>query len=76
MDGFDIESRQGININKLDKGCLIFNTEKESGYVISIVDNTNKGNEAQYWKDEFLGVRPIANEFHQTNQFLGIAKIL
>lgn len=29
-EGFDIESRQGININKLDKGCLIFNAEKEN----------------------------------------------
>ncbi|MCD4746187.1 MAG: nucleoid-associated protein [Bacteroidales bacterium] len=71
---FEIESRKGININKLDKGCLIFNTAKENGYVISIVDNTNKGNEAQYWKDDFLSVIIINNEYHQTNQFLGIAK--
>jgi len=73
-DGFNIESRQGININNLDKGCLIFNTEKENGYVISIVDNTNKGAEAQYWKDNFLNVSVINNSFHQTNQFLGITK--
>ncbi len=73
-DGFNIEGRQGININKLDKGCLIFNTEKQNGYVLSIVDNTNKGNEAKYWKDDFLNVLPIKNDFHQTSQFLGIAK--
>jgi len=74
QDGFDMESRQGINIHKLDKGCLIFNTEKEKGYVVSIVDNVNKGNEAQYWKDDFLNIQPIKNEYHQTNQFLGITK--
>jgi hypothetical protein len=73
-DGFDIESKHGININKLDKGCLIFNTEKENGYVLSIVDNTNRGNEAQYWKDDFLSVKTLDNEFHQTNQFLDITK--
>lgn len=73
-DGFDLESRQGININKLDKGCLIFNIERSNGYVLSIIDNTNKGNEAQYWKDNFLNVQPKRNEYHQTNQFLGIAK--
>ncbi len=73
-DGFEIETRQGININKLDKGCLIFNSKKENGYIISIVDNTNKGNEAQYWKDDFLRIQPLKNEYHQTNQFLGIAK--
>lgn len=74
IDGFDIESKQGININKLDKGCLIFNTEKENGFVLSIIDNTNKGNEAQYWKDNFLSVLVLNNEFHQTNQFLSITK--
>ena len=73
-DGFDIEKREGININKLDKGCLIFNIEKEKGYVLTIVDNTNKGYEAQYWKDDFLNVLIINNEFQQTNEFLGIAK--
>ncbi|MEI6310778.1 MAG: nucleoid-associated protein [Bacteroidota bacterium] len=73
-DDFEIESRQGININKLDKGCLIFNTSSEAGYVLSIIDNTNKGNEAQYWKDQFLSVQIQNNEYHQTNQFLGIAK--
>lgn len=73
-DGFEMESRQGINLNKLDKGCLIFNTEREKGYVLSIVDSTNKGNDAQYWKDDFLSIRVLNNEYHQTNQFLGIAK--
>ena len=54
VDGFDIESEKGININKLDKGCLIFNTERENGYVVAVVDNSSKGAEAQYWMDDFL----------------------
>lgn len=73
-DGFDIESRRGININKLDKGCLVFNIEKDKGFNISIIDNTNKRNEAQYWKENFLSITTLNNEFHQTNQFLGITK--
>ncbi|PRZ22068.1 nucleoid-associated protein [Flavobacterium granuli] len=72
--GFDLTDISGLNINKLDKGCLIFNTERERGFVVSIIDNTNKGSEAQYWKDDFLSVQPKKDEFHQTNQFLGIAK--
>jgi hypothetical protein len=63
-----------LNIHKLDKGCLIFNTEKENGYLLSIIDNTNKGNEAQYWKDGFLSVLITNNNFNQTKQFLGITK--
>lgn len=73
-DGFEIESKQGVNINKLDKGCIVYNTENENGFVISIIDNTNKGSEAQYWKDDFLSVYVINNNFHQTNQFLGLTK--
>lgn len=71
---YNIIHEIGFDLKSLDKGCLIFNAEKENGYVVSIIDNTNKGSEAQYWKDDFLGVQPIANEYHQTNQFLSIAK--
>ncbi|CAM1357169.1 nucleoid-associated protein [Tenacibaculum halocynthiae] len=72
-NGFEIDSKKGININKLDKGCLIFNIQKEDGYVVSIVDNTNRLN-AQYWKNDFLSIQSLKNDFHQTNQFLGITK--
>ena len=71
---FNIESHRGININKMDKGAIIFNTEEADGYSISIIDNINKGNDARYWKDDFLKVKPVENEFHQTNQFMGITK--
>ena len=64
----------GININKLDKGCLIFNVDKEKGFQVCIIDNLNKSTEAAYWKDDFLGVQPITNEFYQTNQMLHLTK--
>lgn len=71
---FSINHDYGFEIKGVDKGCMIFNTAKNDGYRILIIDNVNKSIEAQYWKDEFLEIKPIANEFHQTNQFLGIAK--
>jgi hypothetical protein len=71
---FEIESEKGININRLDKGCLIFNTEKESGYVAAVVDNTNKGVEAQYWIDDFLHVRRRRDEYYNTQQALSLCK--
>ncbi|MDR3056942.1 MAG: nucleoid-associated protein, partial [Prevotella sp.] len=73
-EGFEIESQQGININKLDKGCLIFNTEKENGYIVAVVDNTNKGAEAQYWIDDFLHVRQRKDEYHNTQNILSLCK--
>lgn len=73
-EGFDIATESGININKLDKGCLIFNTEKEYGYLVAIVDNTNKGSEAKYWTDNFLHVRPRKDSFNQTQNMLSLCK--
>jgi hypothetical protein len=71
---FIIKHEYGFELKGVEKGCLIFNVNKQDGYKILIVDNTNKSIEAQYWKDDFLKVTPVINEFHQTNQFLGIAK--
>lgn len=64
----------GVNLNKFDKGCLIFNLEKEKGYIVSIIDSTNKGVEAQFWRDDFLHIQPRNDDFYQTKNFLSICK--
>jgi len=71
---FVIDHDFGFEIDRIDKGCLIFKTQKIHGYRILIIDNASRAEEAKYWKDDFLKVKPIANEFHQTNQFLSITK--
>lgn len=72
--GFELATENGININKLDKGCLIFNIEKENGYIVAVVDNANKGSEAKYWTDDFLHVRPRKDSFNQTQNMLSLCK--
>lgn len=71
---FNLESEQGINIKKLDKGCLVFNKERENGYVVAVVDNTNKGVEAQYWIDDFLHIRQRKDEYANTQNVMAMAK--
>lgn len=73
-DGFEVESQQGVNINKLDKGALIFNIDRENGYIVSIVDNTNKGTEAHYWVDDFLHIRHRKDSYNQTQNMLSLCK--
>jgi hypothetical protein len=74
-DGFGLAyDSEGIDIRKLDKGCLIFNTEKDKGYKVAVVDNTNRGQEAVYWKDDFLKLKVRNDNYHQTNNVLGIYK--
>jgi hypothetical protein len=71
---FSIKLKEGIDLNKLDKGCLIFNINKEDGFRVLVIDNQSRGEEAQYWKDDFLSLTPINDEFRQTNQFLSLTK--
>lgn len=74
-DGFKMEYEQeAISIKKLDKGCLIFNTEKEEGYKVAVTDNTNKGGETVYWIDDFLKLNIRNDDYNQTHNALSIYK--
>jgi hypothetical protein len=72
--GFEVHYQDGININKLDKGCLILNLESEKGFKVCVIDNTNKAAEAQYWKNDFLMVKPCKDSFHTTKDYLDLCK--
>lgn len=67
---FKVEIDKGINIKKLDKGAIIFNIEEENGYVVSVVDATNRGTDAAYWKDTFLGIRQREDEYFNTHEVM------
>ncbi|MBL4587049.1 MAG: nucleoid-associated protein, partial [Flavobacteriales bacterium] len=72
--GFTVKTDEGVSINKLDKGAIIFNSEKEEGYVVAIVDRTNKATEAQYWVDDFLHVKQREDAYYQTRETLAMTK--
>jgi len=72
---WEVIAEDGVNINKLDKGCLIFRKEASEGFIVCVVDNTNKQNDAQYWVNDFLQVTPIANSYHHTDNVLGMCKL-
>lgn len=71
--GFRVESLLGMNINKLDKGCLIFNMNRENGYVVCVVDNANR-NDAKYWVNDFLQLKRCEDDFMQTEQAVAMCK--
>jgi hypothetical protein len=72
---WEVIQDEGIDINKLDKGCLIFNTNQNDGYTVCVVDKTNKQNDTRYWITDFLQVEPTANDYHNTDQYLGLCKL-
>ena len=73
-DDFTLHYDDGIHVDKLDKGCLVFNTGKEEGYKVCMVDKSNKLTEAQYWKDIFLNLKPCNDNYHSTREFLNMTK--
>ena len=71
--GVHIAAREGIDIKRLDKGAVIFNTEREEGFAVFVVDNTNR-TEARYWIDDFLRVRQRQDNYHNTHNVLAMCK--
>ena len=69
-----IEAESGININKIDKGCIIFNIDQENGYIVCVIDNTNRGIDARYWIDDFLHVRQRKDEYYNTHNVMAMCK--
>lgn len=70
--GLTLRPALGINVQKLDKGCLILNKDSDQGYRVCIVDRENKT--SVFWKDEFLRVRGWEDSFHHTKNFMNLAR--
>jgi len=73
-NNFTIESEQGIDIKKLDKGCLIMNTEREKGFLVATVDKVNKGEDARFWLDDFLKISQREDEYFHTENVMKMYK--
>ena len=71
---FHLTKESGINIGKLDKGCLIFNVEREKGFKICNIDHSNRNKEAQYWREEFLMISARSDDYHQTENYIKATK--
>ena len=71
--GFAVASQTGMSINKLDKGCLVFNINRDKGYVVCVVDNANRS-DAKYWVSDFLQLKRCEDDFSQTEQAVAMCK--
>ena len=72
-ESFDIEKDQGISLSKIDKAALIYNNDKETGYILSVVDN-NKNGDMYYWFEDFLKVKQRDDEYFHTQETLMVYK--
>lgn len=65
-----LSPEMGMSLKKLEKGCVVFNVDKENGYKVAVVDNTGNDTDAHYWVDNFLHVHNCNDDFHQTERLL------
>lgn len=66
-----ITTEEGINPEKIDKGCLILHTSESQGYYVLTFDRA--GTHSRFWIREFLGVRMITDDAFLTNQYADLA---
>ncbi len=67
---FEVETERGVNINKLTKGCIIFNEEEDNGYIVSIVDKKITKDDVGYWLEDFLNLKPYKDNYYFTKSTL------
>ena len=71
-DGVDFIIEKGVKLQKIDKGCLVLNSEKDTGFRVLSVDNNSY--DAAYWKQSFLGLDEVKNDSYQTKHYLNLIK--
>ena len=60
--------QEGVNIQRLDKGCIIFNVNKEDGYKILSIDSNRY--DTKYWLENFLNVDALIDDNFYTKKYL------
>ena len=65
-----LSSEQGFALNKMDKGCIIFNVEKEDGYRLAVVNKSHSKANIKYWNEDFLHCVPVSSDYLSTQAVL------
>ena len=70
---FKVSMREGVELTKFDKGALVLSSNADAGFDVLVFD-TNRGEEAAFWRDGFLNIIPQATEYYNTNQVMTVAR--
>lgn len=66
-----LHTAEGINPEKIDKGCLIINHWPEQGYYVLTFDRS--GGESRFWVRDFLGLQAVPDAAFLTNTYAELA---
>ena len=71
---FILSHDTGTDTTTVDKACLIFNTDRDEGFKICNIDHSNRYKDAQYWREEFLMISPVHDDFQNTKNYIRATK--
>jgi len=66
-----LHTEQGINPDKIDKGCLILNHFPAKGFYVLTFDRS--GTDSRFWVRDFLGVLPVTDPSFLTKNYANLA---
>jgi hypothetical protein len=72
-ESFAISVLEGIPTGKPQVAALIFNMDEAEGFRICAIDSVSKKDERSFWKDEFLRLRPIEDNYFNTRHYISLA---
>ncbi len=62
----------GIAYAKPQVAALILNLDEPEGYQVCVIDTVTKKGERSFWKDDFLRIRPVADNYFQTLHLMSL----
>ncbi len=70
---FTLNVAEGITLDKLEVAALVFNLDETEGFRICAIDSVSKRDEHSFWKDGFLRLRPIEDNYFNTRHYINLS---
>lgn len=70
---FVLNVSNGISTEKLECAALIIDNSDMPQYRVNAIDTVSKKDERSFWKDEFLRIRPVEDNYFHTRHYISIA---
>jgi len=72
-ESFAVNIMDGIPTDKPQLAALIFNMDEAEGFRVCVIDKVTKKDERSFWKDEFLRLRPIEDNYFNTRHYISLS---
>jgi hypothetical protein len=68
-----LQVMEAIPTEKLEIAALIYNLDELEGYRVCVLDTVTKKDERSFWRDSFLRLKPIEDNYFNTRHYMGLS---